>query len=231
MDKIKDRDRAAVVNKYLKTIDMEFKTRRTFSDREEEILMLKPLLYRILILSYTPIDWVGLKSQEFDMKWYQSGDLQKDFPQDRVLRLLCGDDVERVKIEEVYPVKNLYLVRYLPMAVGYMLQKGISNMDTEGKLYPCTLQFMAYWVFELDTYLPAEERNVIEMELLERAYVELKDNGISDFKTERKLIIAAVINEYVEMLKKYFKQFLYGKNKEIFKESNNLINRIDKAMD
>lgn len=234
-----EREKCAVLNEHYEMLDKEFNRRRLYASRKESNQMNKVLLEKIQVLSYTAIEKRGeednKKSREDLSKYYTAGeDLGESL--DGLLGVLCDNCTQKVKVEEFFSINGLQLKRHLPLITGYFLQEGIENINTEGKSYQKIVRFAAFWVFEMDILLreqgekeEKERRKKLLDQLCREAVEENQKNG-NNMKGEKERDAVAVINEYIKMIKRYFPQYIQGKERSLLEEENKIYDDIPRGL-
>ena len=200
-----ERQMSALINKNYETLNNDFNNRRIFNDEDMDEQMNTVIMKKAIALSYTDIN-KAVVYDSITMDWYTPGDNKDNILSDKMLALLSERTIEQVRIQEVFSVKEVRIKRFLPLVTAYLLQKGIQNMDTEGKRYQETVRFAAFWVFQLYDELMDKEKQKVFIQLLDAVKEERKENGF-DIDENCESVAKKVITEYVEMIKRYFIEY------------------------
>lgn len=227
-----DREKAALLNAKYKALEKEY-VGLGYGHGGKGIFI-RALYQRILELSYKTVPEIpgeGRERQEepFDMSFFgRAADCEK-LPNDFMLCCICEERwKQQIKIQEYFPVKNLAVIRYLPLITGYLLQNGEEFAGEQGVRIQARMRFAAFWIFELDDRLKDERQKAdILKSLLNQVMIE---RGVTDMEDSETCAQEAVM-EYIKILQDNFPKYLKG-NEMIFEaEKRSLLDMIRWRMD
>lgn len=227
-----DREKAALLNTKYMALEREYVS--LGYGRGGKGIFTRTLYQRILELSYKAVPEIpgeGRERQEeqFDMSFFCRADDREELPNDFMLCCICEERWEQqIKIQEYFPVKNLTVVRHLPLITGYLLQDGEAFVGKQGIGVQARLRLAAFWIFELDDRLNDEQQKAdILKSLLNQAMIECEVTDMGDSET----FAQGAVMEYIKILQDNFPKYLRGNEMVFEAEKRNLLAMIRWRMD